>query len=140
MKKTVLFLCTGNSCRSQMAEAFCGKLRSEDFEPYSAGVEPKALDPRAVQVMKEVGIDISRQKSKSIQELPIKEFDIVITVCGHANEHCPFFPGKTKVIHVEAGFEDPPAVAKNCTTEEEVLAVYRQIRDKIEAFIKSFSI
>ncbi|GJQ14237.1 hypothetical protein GpartN1_g6028.t1 [Galdieria partita] len=137
MKQTVLFLCTGNSCRSQMAEGFCRKLRGDEFESYSAGVEPKVLDARAVEVMKEVGIDISQQKPKSIQQLPIKDFDLVVTVCGHANENCPLFPNKTKVIHV--GFEDPPQLAKECATEEEVLAVYRRIRDEIADFVKSFA-
>jgi len=137
MKKTILFLCTGNSCRSQMAEGFCRKLRGDEFEPYSAGVEPKKLDRRAVEVMKEVGVDISQQKPKSIQELPIKDFDLVVTVCGHANENCPLFPNKTKVIHV--GFEDPPLLAKNCSTEEEALEVYRRVRDEIQGFIQTFT-
>ncbi|EME26015.1 arsenate reductase [Galdieria sulphuraria] len=137
MKKTILFLCTGNSCRSQMAEGFCRKLRGDEFEAYSAGVEPKTLDARAVEVMKEVGIDISQQKPKSVEQLPIKDFDLVITVCGHANENCPFFPNKTKVIHV--GFEDPPLLAKECTTEQQVLEVYRRVRDQIADFVKHFA-
>ncbi|GJD11728.1 Protein ArsC [Galdieria sulphuraria] len=120
-----------------MAEGFCRKLRGDEFEAYSAGVEPKTLDARAVEVMKEVGIDISQQKPKSVEQLPIKDFDLVITVCGHANENCPFFPNKTKVIHV--GFEDPPLLAKECTTEQQVLEVYRRVRDQIADFVKHFA-
>jgi arsenate reductase (thioredoxin) len=132
-KMTVLFLCTGNSCRSQMAEGFCRHLKGEPLEGYSAGIEAHGLNPYAVQVMKEVGIDISKQKSKTVDELEDTEFDFVITVCGHANESCPVFPAKTRIIH--KGFDDPPKLAKLAKTEEEVLNCYRRVRDEIKAYV-----
>jgi len=131
----VLFLCTGNSCRSQMAEGWTRHLHRDKFEVFSAGIEPKTLDPRAVIVMAEAGVDISRQKSKSINDLKSADFDYVITVCGHANENCPVFPGRTKVIHV--GFEDPPKLAANTTSEDDALSHYRRIRDEIKAFVEN---
>ena len=133
-RKEILFLCTGNSCRSQMAEGLARTLKGEFIEPYSAGIDPHDLDQRAVSVMKEIGIDISRQSSKHVDTLKDIEFDYVITVCGHAQEKCPLFPGKTRVIHV--GFDDPPALAENAQSEEEALTHYRRIRDEIKAFIE----
>ncbi len=130
---SILFLCTGNSCRSQMAEGFANALRGDVIEAYSAGLEPKGLDPNAIVVMKEAGVDISRHTSKHVNELKDKHFDYVITVCGHANENCPLFPGKTKVLH--RGFEDPPQLAKNAKTKEEALQHYRRVRDQIKEFI-----
>lgn len=103
----ILFLCTGNSCRSQMAEGWARALKSDVVEAYSAGIETHGLNPYAVKVMAEAGVDISAQKSKLVPELPTQEFDYVITVCGNARESCPVFPGKTRVVHV--GFDDPPA-------------------------------
>jgi arsenate reductase len=132
-KIKILFLCTGNSCRSQMAEGFCRHLKGELIEVRSAGIETHGLNPLAVQVMKEVGIDISDQKSKTVEELGDTEFDYVITVCDHASESCPVFPAKTRVIH--QGFEDPPQLAKQVKTEEEVLDCYRRVRDKIKAYV-----
>jgi len=129
----ILFLCTGNSCRSQMAEGFCRHLKGELIEVRSAGIETHGLNPLAVQVMKEVGIDISHQKSKTVQELADTEFDYVITVCGHASESCPVFPATTRVIH--QGFDDPPQLAKQAKTEEEVLDCYRRVRDEIKAYV-----
>ena len=130
----ILFLCTGNSCRSQMAEGWTRALRSDCVEPYSAGIEPHALDPRAVRVMAEVGVDISGQRSKHVDELRGIEFDRVVTVCGHAHEHCPVFPGKTRVIHV--GFDDPPRLAAGAKTEEERLRHYRRVRHEIRGFVE----
>lgn len=104
-KKRILFLCTGNSCRSQMAEGWCRHLKSDQFTAASAGIERHGLTPLAVRVMGEAGVDITRQYSKTTAELEPQEFDYVITVCGHADENCPFFPAKTKVIH--HGFDDP---------------------------------
>jgi len=130
----ILFLCTGNSCRSQMAEGLARSLKSDIFEAYSAGIEPKKLDPRAVQVMKEIGIDISNHRSKHVDELRDIEFDYVITVCGHANENCPVFPGKTRVAHF--GFEDPPKLAEGARSEEEALNHYRRIRDEIQSLVE----
>ena len=132
-KTKILFLCTGNSCRSQMAEGWARQLKGELIEPYSAGIEKHGMNPHAVKVMAEAGVDISRQWSKTLQELGSVTFDYVVTVCGHANEHCPMFPGKTKVVHV--GFEDPPKLTKDLPDGEGKLAVYRRVRDEIREFI-----
>ena len=131
----ILFLCTGNSCRSQMAEAWARHLMSDRFDAYSAGVETHGLNPNAVKVMAEVGVDISGQRSQHIDEFRDVELDHVITVCGHAHESCPMFPGKTKVTHV--GFDDPPWLAKDAATEEEALGHYRRVRDEIKAFVET---
>ena len=133
MKKKILFLCTGNSCRSQMAEGWARHLKGDVIEPYSAGIETHGMNPRAVKVMAEVGVDISGHHSKKVDELKDVPFDLVVTVCGHAHEHCPLFPGKAKIIHV--GFDDPPALAKTARTEEEALSHYRRVRDEIRAFV-----
>ena len=118
-KLKVLFLCTGNSCRSQMAEGWARHLKGDQIEAYSAGIEKHGLNPRAVQVMAEADVDISGHRSKHVEELRGVEFDYVVTVCGHASEHCPVFPGKARVIHV--GFDDPPKLAADAVTEEERL-------------------
>lgn len=130
----ILFLCTGNSCRSQMAEGWARALKSDVVEAYSAGIETHGLNPYAVKVMAEAGVDISAQKSKLVPDLPTQEFDYVITVCGNARESCPVFPGKTRVVHI--GFDDPPRLAEACQTEEEKLACYRRVRDEIWTFIE----
>ena len=132
----VLFLCTGNSCRSQMAEGWARHLKPGLLEPYSAGIEKHGLNPHAVRVMAEAGVDISRQFSKTLDDLAGVPFDCVVTVCGHANEHCPVFPGNTKVVHV--GFEDPPKLTAHLPDGEEKLAVYRRVRDEIRRFVESF--
>jgi arsenate reductase len=134
-KIKVLFLCTGNSCRSQMAEAWTRHLKAAEVEAHSAGVNPKGVDPRAVKAMAEVGIDISRQSSKSIDEVRRLEFDYVITLCDNARQSCPSFPAKTRVIH--AGFEDPPMLAVTARNEEEAMGHYRRSRDLIRAFVES---
>lgn len=131
----ILFLCTGNSCRSQMAEGWARHLKSDVIEPYSAGIETHGLNPLAVQVMAEAGVDISFQRSKHVDEVKDIAFDYVVTVCGHANEHCPMFPGKTRVIHV--GFDDPPALAKGVVDEREVLNIYRRVRDDVRQYVES---
>ena len=133
-KLRILFLCTGNSCRSQMAEGFARALKSDTVEAWSAGVERHGLNPRAVAVMAEAGVDISGHKSKLVEELPTQEFDWVVTLCGHASENCPFFPGKVRRLH--KGFDDPPALAAGAASEEEALAPYRRVRDEIRAFIQ----
>lgn len=130
----ILFLCTGNSCRSQMAEGWARALKSDVVEAYSAGIETHGLNPYAVKVMAEAGVDISAQKSKLVPDLPTQEFDYVITVCSNVRESCPVFPGKTRVVHV--GFDDPPRLAEACQTEEEKLACYRRVRDEIRTFIE----
>lgn len=132
-KLKILFLCTGNSCRSQMAEGWTRHLKSDQIECWSAGIETHGMNPHAVAVMAEAGVDISQQASKTVSELPDVTFDYVITVCGHANEHCPFFPGPTKRVHV--GFDDPPKLAANARTPEEALAHYRRVRDEIRAYV-----
>jgi len=132
-KLKVLFLCTGNSCRSQMAEGWARHLLPGDVEAYSAGLLAKGLNPRAVRVMREAGVDICRQGSKEIDEVAGIPFDCVVTVCGHADEHCPAFPGAPRVIH--APFDDPPALALGAKTEEEALGHFRRVRDEIRAFI-----
>lgn len=132
-KKRILFLCTGNSCRSQMAEGFARVDRGEVVEPYSAGVEKHGLNPRAVAVMAEAGVDISGQISKLVAELPEMAYDYVVTLCGSAHDLCPFFPGPVKKVHVP--FEDPPALAAGAASEEEALGHYRAVRDAIRAFV-----
>lgn len=131
----VLFLCTGNSCRSQMAEGWARHLRGELLEPCSAGIAARGLDPLAVQVMREAGVDISGQRSKLLTELPDLNFDHVVTVCGDAHESCPLFPGGAQVTHV--GFDDPPRLAATAATDEERLAPYRRVRDEIRAFVET---
>jgi len=132
-KKGILFLCTGNSCRSQIAEGFAKKILSKDLKIFSAGIEPKRIHPIAIKVMQEVGIDISKQRSKNISEVPIDKIDLVVTLCGDAAERCPIFPGKVKRIHWE--IEDP---AKVQGSEEEIAKVFRKIRDNIKFFIISY--
>jgi arsenate reductase (thioredoxin) len=133
-KLKILYLCTGNSCRSQMAEGWTRRLKSDAIDAYSAGVEPHGIDPRAVKVMAEVGVDISGQASKHLDTLHAIEFDYVITLCDQANESCPVFFGKTKRVHM--GFDDPPKLAANTSTEEEAMAQYRRVRDEIKSFVE----
>ncbi|MBN2341660.1 MAG: arsenate reductase ArsC [Deltaproteobacteria bacterium] len=134
-KTTILFLCTGNSCRSQMAEGWARYLKSENIIAYSAGIETHGLNPNAVQVMKEAGVDISTQQSELVDAYLDTPIDYVITVCSHAHETCPIFPGSAEVIH--RGFDDPPALAKDAKTEEEKLNAYRRVRDEIKAFVET---
>ncbi|SDB53579.1 arsenate reductase [Desulfonatronum thiosulfatophilum] len=134
-KKRVLFLCTGNSCRSQMAEGWTRHLKNDSIEVYSAGIEKHGLNPLAVKVMAEAGVDISSQASKTLDDLPDLEFDYVITLCGHAQETCPFFPAKTARLHV--GFDDPPTLAKTARNEEEALDHYRRVRDEIRDYVRT---
>ena len=134
-KKNVLFLCTGNSCRSQMAEGWARHFHSDTIEAWSAGIEAHGMNPNAMQVMKEAGVDITGQSSKlasSLQDVPL---DLVITVCGHADENCPAFLGKARVVHV--GFDDPPKLAKAAANEDEALGHYRRVRDEIQEFIST---
>ena len=132
-KPRVLFLCTGNSCRSQMAEGWARHLKGDVLEPYSAGIETHGLNPRAVAAMAEAGVDISRHRSTHLDELADVDFDYVVTVCAHAHESCPIFPGQAQVIHV--GFDDPPALSRDASTEEEAMVPYRRVRDEIRAFV-----
>jgi len=134
-KLKILFLCTGNSCRSQMAEGWARHLKSDAIEAYSAGIETHGLNPHAVKVMAEAGVDISGHRSKDLDELRDICFDYVVTVCDHAHESCPVFPSKTKVIHV--GFDDPPRLAKTAASEKAALGCYRRVRDEIRAFVET---
>ncbi len=122
----VLFLCTENACRSQMAEGLVNHDLAGQVQAFSAGLRPSRVNPRAMQVMAELGIDISRHCSKSVDDLAGEQFDLVITVCDNAAEQCPMFPGETEVMHV--GFPDP---AKATGTEEEIMAVFRRVRDDL---------
>lgn len=132
---SILFLCTGNSCRSQMAEGWVRTLKGGVIEATSAGIERHGLNPRAVRAMAEAGVDISGQRSKTVDEVADRPFDYVVTVCGHADETCPaWLRGQARVVHV--GFDDPPALARGAESEEEALAPYRRVRDEIRAFIE----
>jgi arsenate reductase len=133
-KPKILFLCTGNSCRSQMAEGWTRRLKGEVLEPYSAGIDPRGVDPLAVRVMEEAGVDISGQRSKPLAELSGIAFDYVVTVCDHAREMCPVYPAGTKTAH--RSFDDPPALARDAADEAEVLEIYRRVRDEIRAFVE----
>ncbi|MFO7557805.1 MAG: arsenate reductase ArsC [Desulfobacterales bacterium] len=133
-KLNILFLCTGNSCRSQMAEGWTRHLKSDQMDVWSAGIEKHGLNPLAVRAMAEAGVDISHHVSKTVDELSSQSFDYVITVCDHANESCPIFSGKAKRIHV--GFDDPPRLAENAENEEEAMLHYRRVRDEIRAFVE----
>ncbi len=134
--RRVLFLCTANSCRSQMAEGWARALRSGSIEPYSAGAQPQALNRLAVRAMAEAGVDISRHQSKRIDALAAVEFDYVVTVCDAAQASCPVFPGRAKVIH--AGFDDPPHLATGARSDDEALPHYRRVRDEIRKFVETF--
>lgn len=133
-KMKILFLCTGNSCRSQMAEGWARALKSDSIDAYSAGIETHGLNPNAVKVMTEAGVDISTHRSKHVDELKDIAFDYVVTVCDHAHESCPLFPGKTRVVHV--GFDDPPRLADAAKSEEDAIGHYRRVRDEIRRFVE----
>ena len=133
-RKTVLFLCTGNSARSQMAEGLLRHMARDRFEVASAGVSPTKVKPEAIEVMREIGVDISQQRSKAVDDFVGREFDYVITVCDNANEQCPVFPGNTKRIHWS--FDDPAAVEGD---ELARLAVFRRVRDEILQQLQLFA-
>jgi len=134
MKRRVLFLCTGNSCRSQMAEGLVNHELGDRWQADSAGIDPAGyVHPLAVQVMSELGIDISGQRSKSVAEFWGQEFDVVVTVCDEAAENCPVWLGKGRKAHI--GFQDP---ARATGSDEERLALFRQVRDEIRSRVLSF--
>ncbi len=129
----VLFLCTGNSCRSQMAEGWARHLLADQIDACSAGTDPHGLNPLAVKAMASAGVDISSHTSKTVEACDSNTLDLVVTVCGHANENCPVFLGNTRVVH--HGFDDPPKLAADAKTEAEALPHYERVRDEIRAFI-----
>ncbi len=137
-KLNILFLCTGNSCRSQMAEGWTRHLKGDQINVYSAGIETHGLNPSAVKVMAEAGVDISAHSSTHIDEFRQTQIDVVVTVCDHAHETCPYFPGGCKVVHV--GFDDPPRMARELAeqggSEEDQLDCYRKVRDQIREFVE----
>lgn len=132
-KPRVLFLCTGNSCRSQMAEGWARALKPDALEAYSAGTNPHGLNPLAVRAMREAGVDISAHTSKRPEDIGVT-FDVVVTVCDSAHESCPALPG-ARVVHV--GFDDPPRLAKDATSDDEAMPHYRRVRDEIRAFVQN---
>lgn len=132
-KLRVLFLCTGNSCRSQMAEGWAKALKSEHIDAYSAGTNPHGMNRLAMRAMAEAGVDISSHPSKRPQDIA-SDFDVVVTVCDSAHESCPVFPG-ARVVHV--GFEDPPRLARDAKTDDEAMPHYRRVRDEIRSFIQT---
>jgi arsenate reductase (thioredoxin) len=135
LRPRVLFLCTGNSCRSQIAEGWARALKGNAMTAASAGTRPQGLNALAVRVMAEAGVDISRHTSKHVDDLRGQSFNYVITVCDAAHEACPVFPGATRVIHV--GFDDPPRLAAAARSDDEALPHYRRIRDEIRAFVET---
>jgi arsenate reductase len=135
MKKNVLVLCTGNSCRSQIAEGYLRYFHGEKAEVYSAGVETHGVNPRAISTMKEDGIDLSAHTSNHVDEYLSISFDLILTVCDHASERCPIFPGKAQRIH--HNFTDP---AKVIGTEEEIMAEFRRVRVQIKEYCRLLEI
>jgi len=133
MKKKILVLCTGNSCRSQIAEGYLRLFAGDRAEVYSAGIETHGVNPRAIETMKEDGIDISKNTSNNIDEYRDIDFDFVITVCDNARERCPFFPTNAKKFH--QNFSDP---AKATGTEEEIKVRFREVRQQIKNYCKKF--
>ncbi len=134
-KIKLVFLCTGNSCRSQMAEGWTRHLKGDLIEVFSAGIETHGLNSNAVKVMMEAGVDISDHHSKHIDSLKNESFDYVITVCDNANETCPYFPANCKIIH--KSFEDPPKTALNLKDKNEILNCYRKVREEIKNFVET---
>lgn len=134
MKKNILFLCTGNSCRSQIAEGFGKRFHADKFNFFSAGTKTHGLNPNAISVMKEIDIDISTHKSQLLSEFDDLKIDYVFTVCSSAKENCPYLPG-VKNIHV--GFDDPPTLTKDMKEDHDILEVYRRVRDEIGLFVKN---
>jgi len=133
MKKRVLFLCTANSCRSQMAEGIANHFWGDKMEAFSAGTKVSFVNPTAIEVMKEIGIDISKHRSKNLSEFDGQNFDFVITLCGDANETCPLYIGGTKKTHI--GFDDP---AKATGTPDEIMQEFRRVRDEIKTKLEEY--
>lgn len=134
-KPRVLFLCTGNSCRSQMAEGWMRFLWGDVFEVRSAGTHPQGVNPLAIRAMAEAGVDISHHRSQALSSLEIDEFDYVITVCDAARESCPAYSGRARRLH--RTFDDPPHLARGASNEDEAMSHYRRVRDEIRAFVEA---
>lgn len=134
-KLKVLFLCTGNSCRSQMAEAWARALKADVLDAYSAGIRAHGLNRVAVRVMLDVGIDMSMHRSKTVDKLSRVEFDYVVTVCDRASETCPVFHGNAKIVH--KSFDDPPRLASTASSDEDALGHYERVRDEIQVFVET---
>lgn len=134
-RPTILFLCTGNSCRSQMAEGWTRALHGDKYDVYSAGIEAHGLNPHAIEVMREADVDISGQQSQRLEDLPDVHPELLITVCGHADERCPTLPVNCWKLHVP--FDDPPALARDAVDDQERLQHYRRVRDEIREFVLS---
>lgn len=132
--KKILFLCTGNSCRSQMAEGWANFYKGNEAKFYSAGTKKHGMNPYAIRVMKEAGVSLDDHYSKTLEELAPASFDLVVTVCSDADENCPFIPGARVVHH---GFDDPPRLAGKMNSEEEVLKIYKRVRDEIKDFVRN---
>ena len=132
--KKILILCTGNSARSQMAEGLLKHITQNEYDVYSAGTKPSIVRPEAIKVLAEIEVDISTNRSKSVDEFLTKEIDYVLTVCDNAKETCPYFPAKTKVIH--HSFDDPPAIGE--ADEETTLKIFRRVRDEIKIYLNEF--
>ncbi|TAN08248.1 MAG: arsenate reductase ArsC [Rhodanobacteraceae bacterium] len=133
-RQRILFICTGNACRSQMAEAWTRHLLGDRIEAFSAGTAPHAMDPRALAVMRECGVDMSGQRPKPLADVSDLPFDLVVTVCDHAATACPVWPGTARTVH--HGFDDPPRLARGAKDEREALQAYRRVRDQIRDFVQ----
>lgn len=136
--KKILFLCTGNSCRSQMGEALFNHFRHEDGVAFSAGIEKHGLNPYMLEVLKEIEVDTSQLYSKTVDELVVDKFDQVVTVCGHAHDNCPCFNSAAKIVH--KGFDDPPFLAKGLKNKDEILTIFRRVRDEIKTYILNIQV
>ena len=136
-RQRILFVCTGNACRSQMAEAWARHLFADRIEAFSAGTAPHALDPRAIAVMRECGVDMSGHWPKSLADVSGLPFDLVVTVCDHVASACPVWPSAARTVH--HGFDDPPRLLRGAKDEREVLAAYRRVRDQIRDFVQTLA-
>lgn len=133
-KKSILILCTGNSARSQMAEGLLKHITKGEYEVFSAGTKPSIVRPEAIKVLQEMGLDISTNRSKSVDEFADRDIDYVLTVCDNAKENCPYFPAKTKLVH--QSFDDPAAAVEG--DENKRLSEFRRVRDEISEFLEDF--
>lgn len=136
--KNILFLCTGNSCRSQMAEALFNHYKKDTGKAFSAGIEKHGLNPNMLKVLEEINIDTKGLSSKTVEEVEHLNFDYVVTVCSHAKDKCPVYPGSAQKGH--RSFDDPPFLTKDMADEEEILSVYRRVRDEIKQYVQDLNL